>query len=163
MVVILGLVVLVAAVVVAVAGVLTNQGSVHTVTYRFAVFGYHVNGSTGRLFLYGIVVGAVAVFGLSLLLAGARRTARRGSTARQGLQQARGETAAAKADRADLLKQRDADRARAVSTPPDDLQDGDDHDAVAGQRGLLHPLRNGVAPAEATSASPPSADQSARF
>lgn len=164
MVVILGLVVLVAAVVIGVAGVLTNQGSVHAVTYRFAVFGYHVNGSTGRLFLYGIVVGAVAVFGLSLLLVGARRTARRGSTARQGLQQSRGETAAARADRDDLLNQRVADRAFAVSTPPHGLRDGDDHrDAVAGKRGLLHPLRNGDAPPEATAASPQSADQPARF
>jgi hypothetical protein len=31
------------------------------------VFGYHVTGSTGTLFRYGIVVGAIAVLGLSLL------------------------------------------------------------------------------------------------
>jgi len=46
------------------------------------VFGYHVTGSTGTLFLAGIVVGGVALAGLSLLLAGARRTARRGRAAR---------------------------------------------------------------------------------
>ena len=34
-----------------------------------------MTGSTGTLFLAGIVVGAVALAGLSLLLAGARRTA----------------------------------------------------------------------------------------
>ena len=58
MIVILGLVILVAAVIVGVAGVLANGGHAHAVTH-FAVFGYHVTGSTGTLFLYGIVVGAL--------------------------------------------------------------------------------------------------------
>ena len=84
MIIIIGLVILVAAVVAGVAGVLSNGGSGHAVTH-FAVFGYHVTGSTGTLFLYGIVVGALALFGLSLLLAGARRTSRRGREARHGL------------------------------------------------------------------------------
>jgi len=74
MIVIIGLIILVAAVVVGVAGVLSNGGSGHALTHGFAVFGYHVTGSTGALFLYGIVVGAVAILGFSLLLAGARRT-----------------------------------------------------------------------------------------
>ena len=78
MIVVLGLVILVAAVVVGVAGVLSNTGSGHALTHGFSVFGSHVTGSTGRLFLYGIVVGAVAMFGLSLLLVGERRTSRRG-------------------------------------------------------------------------------------
>ena len=86
MIVILGLIILVAAVIVGVAGVLGNGGSAHALTHGFSVFGYHVTGSTGTLFLYGIVVGAVALAGLSLLLAGARRTSRRGSAARRGLQ-----------------------------------------------------------------------------
>ena len=83
MIILIGLVILLAAVVVGLAGVLTNGGDTHTLTDQFAVFGYHVTGSTGLLFLYGIVVGAVGLFGLSLLLAGARRTARRGRTARR--------------------------------------------------------------------------------
>ena len=70
MIVILGLVILVAAVIAGVTGVLTNGGHAHAVTH-FAVFGYHVTGTTGTLFLYGIVVGALAMFGLGLLLAGA--------------------------------------------------------------------------------------------
>src|SRR5580692_4261975 len=93
MIVILGLVILIAAVVIGVAGVLANGGHAHAVTH-FAVFGYHVTGSTGTLFLYGIVVGALALAGLSLLLAGARRTSRRGRDARRGLAQSRRETAA---------------------------------------------------------------------
>ena len=49
MIIILGLVVLVAAVVIGVAGVLVNHGSDHALVHPFAVFGYHVTGSTGVL------------------------------------------------------------------------------------------------------------------
>jgi hypothetical protein len=113
MIIVLGLVILVAAVIAGVAGVLANGGHAHAVTH-FAVFGYHVTGSTGTLFLYGIVVGALALAGLSLLLAGARRTSRRGRDARRGLAQSRRETAAVSADRDDLIGQRDTARAYTV-------------------------------------------------
>jgi len=116
MIIIIGLVILVAAVVVGVAGVLSNSGSGHALTHPFALFGYHVTGSTGTLFLYGIVVGAIAVAGLSLLLAAARRTSRRGHEARRGLRQSRRETAAVSQDRDDLIDQRDAARDHTVST-----------------------------------------------
>ncbi|MGV9667346.1 hypothetical protein ACWDUL_01130 [Nocardia niigatensis] len=88
MIVILGLVILIAAVIVGVAGVFANGGSNHALT-DFAVFGYHVTGSTGVLFLYGIVVGAIGLAGLAILLAGTRRTARRGAAARRELEIAR--------------------------------------------------------------------------
>jgi hypothetical protein len=114
MIIIIGLVILVAAVVAGVAGVLSNSGSGHALTHHFAVFGYHVTGSTGTLFLYGIVVGALALLGLSLLLAGARRTSRRGRQARRGLTQSRRETAAVSQDRDDLIGQRETARAYTV-------------------------------------------------
>ena len=117
MIVILGLVILVAAVIVGMAGVLGNGGSAHALTDGFSVFGYHVTGSTGTLFLYGIVVGAIALFGLGLLLAGARRTSRRGSAARRGLKQSRRETAAASQARDDLIDQRETARAYTASAP----------------------------------------------
>jgi hypothetical protein len=110
MILIIGLVILIAAVVAGVAGVLSNSGTGHPLTHNFAVFGYHVTGSTGTLFLYGIVVGAAGVLGLSLLLAGARRTSRRGREARRGLHQSRRETAAVSHDRDDLLDQRETPR-----------------------------------------------------
>jgi hypothetical protein len=110
LIIIIGLVILVAAVFVGVAGVLSNTGSGHALTHPFAVFGFHVTGSTGTLFLYGIVVGAIAVAGLSLLLAAARRTSRRGHEARRGLRRSRRETAAVSQDRDDLIGQRDAAR-----------------------------------------------------
>jgi hypothetical protein len=119
MIVILGLIILVVALIAGVAGVLANGGHAHAVT-NFAVFGYHVTGSTGTLFLYGIVVGALAVAGLSVLLAGARRTSRRGRDARRGLAQSRRETAAVSADRDDLRGQRDTARAYTASTLGDD-------------------------------------------
>ena len=132
MIIIIGLVILLAAVVAGVAGVLSNGGSGHALTHGFAVFGYHVTGSTGTLFLYGIVVGAVAVFGLSLLLAGARRTSRRGHDARRGLQESRRQTTAVSQDRDNLLDQRETARAHAASTlgndPADHRHHGGDDD-----------------------------------
>ncbi len=119
MIIVIGLVILVAAVIAGVAGVLGNGGSGHALTRSFAVFGYHVTGSTGTLFLYGIVVGVVALFGLILLLAGARRTSRRGREARQGLKRSRRETAAVSQHRDDLLDQREAARASTASPPGD--------------------------------------------
>ena len=85
MLVIVGLVVLLVAVIVGIVGVLSNAGAAHPLTENFSVFGYHVTGSTGTLFLFGIVIGAVAMLGLSVLLAGARRTAGRGRDARRDL------------------------------------------------------------------------------
>ena len=116
MIIIIGLIILIAAVVAGVAGVLSNSGSGHALTHHFAVFGYHVTGSTGTLFLYGIVVGALGLFGLSLLLSGARHTARRGREARRGLKQSRRESAAVTQDRDDLLDQRETARAHTAST-----------------------------------------------
>ena len=72
--VIVGLAVLLIAVLVAVVGVLGNSGTAHPLTETFSVFGYHVTGSTGTLFVFGMVVGAIAMLGLSVLLAGARHT-----------------------------------------------------------------------------------------
>src|ERR1700737_2076656 len=73
MLVIVGLIILLAAVIVSIVGALSNTGAAHPLTENFSVFGYHVTGSTGSLFLFGIVVSAVALLGLSTLLAGARR------------------------------------------------------------------------------------------
>ena len=139
MIIILGLIVLIAAVVFGVAGVLGNDGSGHALVHPFAVFGYHVTGSEDRLYLYGIVVGAVGVAGLSLLLAGARRTSRRGSDARRGLRQSREETAAVSRDRDDLLDQPETARAYTASvsadgTPRSDSRPGPDDSPRGGLR-----------------------------
>lgn len=126
MLVVLGLIILLAAVIVGVAGVLGNAGSEHALTDGFAVFGYHVTGSTGTLFLFGIVVGVAAALGLGLLLTGARRTSRRGRTARRELKQSRRETAVISQERDDLVDQRSAERADKAADPPKTVApDGD--------------------------------------
>lgn len=129
MIVILGLFLLVAAAIAGVAGVLGNAGAGHALTGGFSVFGYHVTGSTGTLFLYGIVVGAIAAFGLSMLLAGARRTSRRGSEARRGLQQSRRETTAANEARDDLIRERETTR-ETTRTQTSDDRPGNDRQSV---------------------------------
>ncbi len=111
MIVILGLILLVAATVVGLAGVLGNAGSGHALTSGFSVFGYDVTGSTGTVFLYGIVVGAIGMLGLSMLLGGARRTARRGRAARSELKESRRETAIVSRDRDELLHQHETEHA----------------------------------------------------
>jgi hypothetical protein len=155
MIIIIGLVILVAAVVAGVSGVLSNSGSGHPLTHPFAVFGYHVTGSTGTLFLYGIVVGALGLLGLSLLLAGARRTSRRGRQARRGLTQSRRETATVTQDRDDLLDQRETARAYTASTAGGDRDPGRDPgaDAAGGQRSKWHLF--GPRPGSARAAAPP--------
>jgi hypothetical protein len=49
MIIIIGLVILIAAVAAGVGGVLSNSGSGHALTQPFAAFGYHVTGSAGTL------------------------------------------------------------------------------------------------------------------
>jgi hypothetical protein len=80
------------------------------------------------------VVGAIALAGLSLLLAGARRTSRRGSAARRGLRQSRRETAAVSADRDDLIGQRETARAYTASTLGNGTPRSDPHRGAGGGR-----------------------------
>ncbi|MBF6353669.1 hypothetical protein IU449_03750 [Nocardia higoensis] len=103
--IILGLILLLAAVIIGVVGVVDNSGSAHSLTNDFSVFGYEVTGSTGTLFLWGIIIGAVGMLGLSMLLAGARRTSRQARHARRELKATRRETVAG------------ADEARPVAAP----------------------------------------------
>jgi len=140
MIVILGLIILIAAVVVGVAGVLTNSGSGHELTGAFSVFSHDVTGSTGTLFLYGIVVGAAALLGLVLLWTGVRgRPSRRGSSSRRELKQSRCDTASAGRGRDDLVDQREPARAdnvnaRGNNSPPGDRTPAPD----GGHRSKLH-------------------------
>jgi hypothetical protein len=118
MIVIVGLIVLLVAVIVGFTGVLTNAGAAHSLTENFSLFGYHVTGSTGTLFLSGIVVGAVAMLGLSVLLAGARRTAGRGRESRDELKRSQRETAFLNQERDQRLEHQQAgEGSGAVANP----------------------------------------------
>lgn len=77
--IVLGVLLLAAAAVVAVVGVLHNRGTSHPLGSRVEVLGYHLDGSTAKLLLAGIIVGAVGMLGLALMVAG---SARRGARAR---------------------------------------------------------------------------------
>lgn len=68
MILLIGICVLGIAALLAAVGVASNGGSAHLLNGDFALFGQHMTGlSTGRLFLFGIVVGLVAALGLSIL------------------------------------------------------------------------------------------------
>jgi hypothetical protein len=118
MIVIVGLVVLLAAVIVGFTGMLTNAGAAHPLTENFSVLGYHVTGSTGTLFLFGIVIGAVAMLGLSVLLAGARRTAGRGRDTRHHLTRSQRETAFLNQEREQRLEHQQAGAASGSPVNP---------------------------------------------
>jgi hypothetical protein len=142
------------------------------------MFGYHVTGSTRTLFLNGIVVGAIGVLGLSLLLAGARRTSGRGREARRGLKQSRRETATASQARDDLIDECETARAYTASSLGNGAPSGGHHPEPSGPRwnrlhlprhrpealhaaGTHSPSRDGQ-PASGTPAHPPvSADSTA--
>lgn len=107
MIIAIGLVVLAAAFVIAIAGVLHNRGPSHSLNHSFTVLGQHISGSSGTLFLYGIILGAVGLAGLLLLLGGVRRSARRSRQARSELKEARQTAAAIAQDRDQVAHDRD--------------------------------------------------------
>jgi hypothetical protein len=112
MIVILGLIILIAAMVVGVAGVLTNSGSGHELTGGFSVFGHDMTGSSGTLFLSGIVVGAAVPFGLLLVWTGVRhRPSHRSSVSPRELKRSRRDAASARRDRGDVADPREPARA----------------------------------------------------
>ena len=85
----LGLLLLAAAAIVAVVGVLANVGGAHALNSDFSMFGYHLHGSTGQLLLIGVIVGAVGMLGLTMLLAGFGRGFSRRATTRREIKQTR--------------------------------------------------------------------------
>jgi len=71
--IVLGVLLLAAAAVVAVVGALHNHGAAHPLGGRVDILGYHLTGSTGKLLLTGVIIGAVGMLGLALIAAGSRR------------------------------------------------------------------------------------------
>ncbi|HEU5355885.1 MAG TPA: hypothetical protein VFU65_15540 [Actinocrinis sp.] len=72
---VVGLLLLAAAVAVGAAGVAANTGTEHQLSNGFTLFGYHLHGSAGRLYLAGMVIGAVAMLGFMMVADGLRRDA----------------------------------------------------------------------------------------
>ncbi|MEV4157720.1 hypothetical protein AB0J48_32330 [Nocardia salmonicida] len=77
MIVFFGLVLLIAAVVIGTAGVLSNSGPAHMLSDDFSLLGYHITATSGTLFLWAVGLGAVGMLGLVMLIAGAHRSSQR--------------------------------------------------------------------------------------
>ncbi|MFF0490259.1 hypothetical protein ACWDSJ_37460 [Nocardia sp. NPDC003482] len=105
MIVLLGLIILIAAVIVGVAAVVANSGTAHVLSSDFTVFNQHFTPTQGELFAAGAAVGAVGMLGLALLLAGAFSSARRHAEIRRELRQSRREMTAARKDLANTAPQ----------------------------------------------------------
>jgi uncharacterized membrane protein len=115
MIVIIGLIALIAAATVAVAGVVTNSGSSHALGDNFGVFGQHLNSaSTGQLFLYGAVVGVVGMLGLTLLWGAFTRRLASGGMRRE-LKSTKRESEILRQDRDRLNKELDIERNKHVA------------------------------------------------
>ncbi|WP_051133727.1 hypothetical protein [Nocardia paucivorans] len=85
MLIILGLVVTVAAVAAGVAGVAVNTSEINQLDSEFSVFDYTFAGTTGELFIIGLIVGVVGGLGVSMLFAGVRRSTRKRVETRRDL------------------------------------------------------------------------------
>jgi hypothetical protein len=129
MIVVIGLVILFVAVMVAITGMLTNAGGTHD---SFAVLGYHVTGSTGTSFLFGIMIGAVVLLSLSLLLTGARRNAGRGPDARRELKRSQREAAFLNRDHHTLAERQEVGSPAGSFARPDGGHDRPEPRTAAG-------------------------------
>lgn len=141
MIVIIGLLVLAAAVGVAVMGVASNTG--HALGDSFVIFGQHLHGlSSGQLFLYGIAVGVVGMLGLSMLLgAFTRRMASRRS--RRALRDSQRETAVVREDRDRLVQRIDVERTDRLRAEPTGAGD-----APGAEPGRFPPVNRHALPPE---------------
>jgi hypothetical protein len=106
----LGLLLLVAAAVVTLVGVLTNSGGAHALNSDFSLLGYHLHGSTGQLLLIGVIVGAVGMLGLNMLLAGIGRGFSRRVSTRRELNQSRHQAGALHEERDTLAHKLEEER-----------------------------------------------------
>ncbi len=133
--IVLGLLLLVAAAVIAVAGVLTNLGHSHLLTRSLDIFGYHLTGSTGRLLLVGVILGAAGMLGLNLLLAGLGRGIKRRVSTRRQLKADDRQNKQLASERDQLARELDDERARTADPNLGTAREGDDSGAPGAVRG----------------------------
>jgi hypothetical protein len=84
--IVLGLLVLLAAGGLAVSGITTRGGAVHSRAHfpaRSGLLGYHLPGPGSRLFFFGLVLTAAAISGLARMVAGLAGGVRRPQVSRQ--------------------------------------------------------------------------------
>ncbi len=133
--IVLGLLLLVAAAVIAVDGVLTNLGHSHLLTRSLDIFGYHLTGSTGRLLLVGVILGAAGMLGLNLLLAGLGRGIKRRVSTRRQLKADSKQNKQLASERDQLSRELDDERARTADPNLGTARQGDSGGAPGAVRG----------------------------
>jgi hypothetical protein len=137
--IVLGVLLLAVAGAAAVNGIVANSGSSHALTHEFTVFGYAVEGSAGRIFFYGIVIGVAGVLGLALVLKGLSRGVRSRVATRRELRRTRQENEALQRQKDQLASQLDSERARTATVPaPDSPAPATDGPAVRGSSPVVH-------------------------
>jgi flagellar biosynthesis component FlhA len=115
--IVLGVLLLAVAGAVAVNAIVANSGSAHALAQDFTVFGYAVEGSAGRIFLYGIIVGVAGLLGLALLMSGLTRGARRRAATRRELKRTRQEKESLQRQKDELASELDSQRSQPGSAP----------------------------------------------
>ena len=81
--IVVGLLVLLAVGGMGIAGIITHNGRTRSSPFRLDVPGYHLQGPGSRLFFFGLLVGALAMLGLSTIVAGLGRGFRLRPASRQ--------------------------------------------------------------------------------
>lgn len=117
----LGLLLLTGAGLTVLVGVLANGGADHAIAGGFELFGYDLNGSTGRLFLFGALVGVVGMLGLNLLLTGLGRGVRHKVANRRERKTFRRRTETLQEERDRLAGELEEQRAAAPPAVADDV------------------------------------------
>jgi ABC-type Na+ efflux pump permease subunit len=102
-----GLLVLLAVGAIGIARITAYNGTTHSSPFRLDVTGYHLQGPGSRLFLFGLLIGALAMLGLSTMVAGLGRGFRRRPAARQLLTGSRQPTSALQEHNDQVTRDRD--------------------------------------------------------
>jgi hypothetical protein len=110
----LGLLLLVIAAVVGLVGIFTNLGSSHQLGRTVDLLGYHLHGSTGKLLLAGVIIGAVGMLGLNMLLAGVGRGFKRSISQRKERRSEQRQTKSVVQDRDHLAAELEREHAARV-------------------------------------------------
>jgi len=116
----IGLLLLAGAGLTVLVGFLANTGVEHTIPGGFELFGYEISGSTGRLFLYGAILGVVGMLGLNLLLTGLGRGVKHKVANRRERKTYRRRTETLQGERDRLARELDEERAARV--PEDEVE-----------------------------------------